>query len=702
MSGKSEDSELAKYRDLLETPKEFKDGFGWSTVIGILFCGLIMMPGSIYLGLMTGGSMGAAATWVTVILFSEVARRAMKTMSKQNLVVLLYAAGGIMAGQGLFGGVVYRAYLVTSDAVRDAGMRDAFPRWWAPGPSSEAIQQRLLFHVDWLVPLGLIIFMMIVGLIQKYTIGYFFFRLTSDVERLPFPFAPIQAQGAMALAEADQRDSGPAGQAAGGEHEMFLRTRRGEKKRSERWRLFSLGTTIGILFGLIQVGIPAITGIIFGKPFFLIPQPFIETTPLTESILPATPTGMTLDLGIILVGAVVPFWAVIGTFIAILFTLVANPIMQNLGILSSWQPGMDTVNTTFSNSIDFYLSFGIGAAFGIAIVSVYQTVRDVRAKMRESAAASAGPDRKADPRSSLWKTPNLGRGDYSMWLALAGYVISCLALVTLCYILLKDTGTNRFGLLAFLLIFVFLYNPFISYVNARLLGIAGQSVDIPFVKETAFIVSGAKGVDVWLAPIPIDNYGYQAQSFRVNELTGVNFWSLIKTDLVVMPIMFILSLVFWAFIWHAAPIPSDAFPATQINWDLMSKQNVLLFSSTFAGSGGESSIMDSQFMQAVHPPMIGAGLCVTVGLFTLLSAWGLPVLLVYGLIRGFGQLPHYMALEIVGALLGRFYFQKKFGSKRFLQMAPTILAGYFTGVGLIGMSTIALKLISAAISAAPF
>ena len=40
-----------------------------STVIGILFCGLIMMPGSIYLGLMTGGSMASVATWVTVILF---------------------------------------------------------------------------------------------------------------------------------------------------------------------------------------------------------------------------------------------------------------------------------------------------------------------------------------------------------------------------------------------------------------------------------------------------------------------------------------------------------------------------------------------------------------------------------------------------------------------------------------------------------
>ena len=67
------DKELEQYRDLLEVPTEFKTGFGWSTVAGIFFCGLIMLPGSIYLSLMTGGSMGAAGTWVTVILFAQVA-----------------------------------------------------------------------------------------------------------------------------------------------------------------------------------------------------------------------------------------------------------------------------------------------------------------------------------------------------------------------------------------------------------------------------------------------------------------------------------------------------------------------------------------------------------------------------------------------------------------------------------------------------
>ena len=78
-------------------------------------------------------------------------------------------------------------------------------------------------------------------------------------------------------------------------------------------------------------------------------------------------------------------------------------------------------------------------------------------------------------------------------------------------------------------------------------------MDIPFVKESAFILSGVRGIDIWLAPIPIENYGAQAQSFRVNELTGVKFTSLIKADMVALPVLFVLSWVFWGFIWKLWP-----------------------------------------------------------------------------------------------------------------------------------------------------
>ncbi|MDK2970631.1 MAG: hypothetical protein PWP23_386 [Candidatus Sumerlaeota bacterium] len=684
------DKEVNLYRSLLEPPKTFDDGFGWTTVAGIFFCGLIMLPGSIYLGLMTGGSLGPAASWVTVILFMEIARRAMKPLKKQHLVVLLHAAGVIMAANVLFPGgplghLVFRAYLVGSDAVRDAGMAGSFPSWWVPPAESDAIVHRTFFHHDWIVPLAIAAFLLFLGLINRYTLGYFFFRLTSDVENLPFPLAPVAAQGAMALAEADDKKSAEE------------KNSDGTARKGTRWRIFSLGAIFGLLYGVIQIGIPGITSLFLSEPFFLVPQPFVDTTVLTQGVLPATPTGVTLDLGIVFLGFVLPFWAVMGTFAAIVLTLLMNPVLHHAGVLTHWQPGMDTVNTTFANSVDFWLSFGIGAGLGIAVVCLVATLRDLRSKMREIRLARAnGAERK-----SVWQPPRAGRGDWSLKLSLGLYVLSSASVIALCYALLPRTP----GILFFLIIFAFLYNPFISYVNARLLGISGQNVDIPFVKEGAFILSGARGVDIWLAPVPLDNYGYMAQAFRTNELTGVSFRSLLKTELVALPVLLILSIFFWNFIWKSETIPSPVFPAAQVNWELAAKNQVLLFSSTFVAAENEGldrSVEDTEFMRAIHPNQIGVGFLGTIGLYGIFSYFGLPVMFIYGLIRGFGQLPHFMILEFFGAILGRFYLQRKFGRDKFLTLTPALLAGYFTGIGLISMVTMAMMLIKSAISSAPF
>ncbi len=712
------DKELEQYRNLLATPTEFKDGFGWSTVAGIFFCGLVMLPGSIYLGLMTGGNMGAAGTWVTVILFAQIARRALRTMSKQELVVLLHAATFMVAANAMFPGgpfanLVYRAFLVTSEAARDANMQGSFPSWYSPPPDSAAIAERTLFHRDWIVPILLLFFMSIIGFVRRYTLGYFFFRLTSDVENLPFPLAPIAAQGAMAMAEMDESDGqSPAakeaeekakGSESASDTDRLATGKSFKRKGSQRWRLFSLGATIGLAFGFLQVGIPAISGLFLESPIFIIPQPFIDTTVFTEGLLPATPTGIALDLGVILLGMVLPFWAVMGSFIAIALTMIMNPILHGAEVLTKWQNGMDTVNTIFANRMDFWLSFSIGAGLGIAAVSVYSSIRDVRKKMKEYKGKRAETRRQGlaavEGEESIWATPQVNRGDYPLWIAVIVYALTSVAVIVLCRMLVDVP-------VLFLVFFAFVYNPFISYVNARLLGIAGQNIDIPFIKETSFILSGAKGVEIWLAPIPIENYGGMAQAFRVNELTGVNFFSLIKADIVALPILFLLSFTFWAFIWKSGPIPSDAYPYAQIHWELASKENVLLFSSTFIPPGSsaeEVSILDSQFMrEAVHPKVIGSGFFFTVIAFTLLSTFGLPVMLVYGFIRGLGQIPHIMVLEIIGALIGRYYFQKKFGTQNFLRMIPVVMAGYFTGVGLISMATIAMNLIQQAVSSAPF
>ena len=80
--------EIEEYRDLMETPTEFEDGFTSKAIIGVLFVAFIMIPGNMYLSLMIGGSLGAAAEWVTIILFAEITKRSFTSLTKQEVYVL--------------------------------------------------------------------------------------------------------------------------------------------------------------------------------------------------------------------------------------------------------------------------------------------------------------------------------------------------------------------------------------------------------------------------------------------------------------------------------------------------------------------------------------------------------------------------------------------------------------------------------------
>ena len=201
-SSRNPDAEIEEYRDLMAAPSSFEEGFTLRTVLGVLFISVVMVPGSMYLSLMTGGSLGAAAEWVTIILFIEIARRSFTTLRRQEIYVLFYVAASLVAAEtGTFQGLLWNQYLVQSEAARQFGIAHLIPRWMAPPPGSEALAQRTFLHRDWLLPIGLLMAGMVIGRVSWFTMGYALFRLTSDVERLAFPFAPINAQGALALAD---------------------------------------------------------------------------------------------------------------------------------------------------------------------------------------------------------------------------------------------------------------------------------------------------------------------------------------------------------------------------------------------------------------------------------------------------------------------------------------------------------------------
>jgi hypothetical protein len=226
--GHEQDKELEQYRRIMTPPEQFEEGFSWRTVVGAVFLGFVMMPASMYMGLVVGhNAIGEAARWVTVILFLEVAKRSMVSLKQQELYVLYYMAG--LALGSPFEGLLFRQYLVVSPAAENLQLTSLFPDWVAPSKEMiEGAGRTFIHNPGWYLPIALIVLGQVIGRIDAFGLGYFLYRLTSDVERLPFPMAPVGASGAVALAESAQ------------------------EKQTWRWRTFSIGSMLGLAYGTIS------------------------------------------------------------------------------------------------------------------------------------------------------------------------------------------------------------------------------------------------------------------------------------------------------------------------------------------------------------------------------------------------------------------------------------------------------------------
>jgi hypothetical protein len=645
-----EDLELKSFRELMPAPDHWEDGFGLKSMIGGVFVGMIMTPASMYMQLVVGSEIGTAAQWVTIILFMEVARRAFTVLSRPEIFVLYYMAGACLVNTGPGKGLLWQQFMVQSESFRQFGLADKIPSWIAPS-SPDVLGLRSFLNPAWYVPIGLVVLGQVLARADNFGLGYVLYRLTSDVEKLPFPMAPVGAQGVTALADASK----------------------GEE--TWRWRVFSFGAMLGIAFAAVYLALPSITGAFLPEPISIISFPFKDLTSNTEDFLPAVPVMIAFDLGLLISGMVLPFWAMAGSFIGLLACMALNPLMYHFGILRSWAPGLGAVRTLQSNTLDFYFSFGLGLTAAIAVVGIWHV-------------ASRMIVRREGRGQTNWRAlfePPPGRGDFSVWLALGLYFAVTSATIFTAYWLLRQSNLAGIGspitmtMLGIFVFYGFVYTPIIGYVSARMEGVVGQNVQLPLVREAALLLTGYKGAAIWFVPFPANNHGNQALYFRKTELTGTKFTSMIKAELFILPVILIATVVFSHLIWRIAPVPSSAFPYAEQWWELTAYKQGLIYSSTLPGGGV------SPFAQAFHASYLVGGLGIALVLYAALASFGLPVLLFYGVIRGLDQsAPHVIIPQFIGALLGRHFFAKRFG-ERWKQYIIVFFAGYSCGVGLIMM-----------------
>ncbi|MGC4032053.1 MAG: hypothetical protein QM754_10030 [Tepidisphaeraceae bacterium] len=668
------DKELQQFRDLMKPPETWVDSFGLKAILGGLFVGLVMTPASMYMQLVTGSDIGPAAQWVTIILFLEVARRSFTQLSRPEIYILYYMAGATLVHSGPGQGLLWQQFLVQSDQMRAFGIADKIPSWYAPH-SPDVLGSRSFFNAAWYVPIALVALSMVLARLDNFGLGYIMYRITSDVEKLPFPMAPVGAAGVTALADA-----------SGGQETW-------------RWRVFSFGAVLGMAFAVVYLALPAVSGAFLPEKIEIFRVPFVDLTTNFERILPATPMMLSFDLGLVILGMVLPFWAMVGSMAGLVLGLIANPILYHTGLLKNWAPGSGAIRTLNSNTLDFYFSFGLGLTLAIAFIGFYQ----VFASIRE--AKKAGNQSGAEKGTIIARLrPPPGRGDIHLWAAAAIYVGTMSVTILTAYLLLNHAhkvdpiGTSpvTWTLLGVFVFYGFIYTPIISYVSARMEGIIGNSVNIPFVREATFILTGYQGAAIWFAPFPANNYGSATLYFRKTELTGTKISSMLKAELFILPIAFVSTVVFSQFIWNIAPVPSQSFPYTEVMWEAIAYRSGLMMSSTLPGGN------HGPFAEAFHWSYLIAGFGIATCLFGVLRFFSLPILLVYGLIRGLDQAsPHVIIPQFLGALLGRYYFARKFGDM-WKQYIIVFYAGYACGTGLIMMLSLGVVFISKSVFQSPY
>lgn len=670
--------DLTQYEQIMPEDASFEDGFNWKTLWATLFVGVVMLPGAIYLGLVTGQSMAGASEWVTIILFLEIAKRSFVRLKTQELIIIYWAAAGLLGlgvrlGSGAhmyggpFGGLIWDQYLLQSPAAE--GLSRYIPDWVVPSLETSVYAERTFIHISWLKPVLILFAAMIVLKTSQLTFGYVMFRVTNDIEQLPFPLEPVHARGCTALAETSAKQEG------------------------WRWRVFSTGTCIGLVWGLLYVVVPTLSGIFLTETVQILPIPFIDFTAEVKTILPAAVFGLGTDLGHLLIGFVLPFYVVVGTFTgAVLGNLIINPVLYQYGILTRWSPGMTTIPATISNRFDFWLSFGIGTSLVIAFTGFYLVGKKLLEQRRER--DLKGRNTQAVRLEDLPE----GRGDVKMVYPILIWILATLAFIGMCQILVPEF---HWGWLIF---FGFVYTPITSYIGGRMIGLTGNpyGAGIPYIREAAIFLSGYRGAAVWFAPLPLHNYGEGVRTFKQMELTKTKFVSFVKLTILTTTVIFFCSFVFWEFIWRLGPIPSSTYPYVQTFWPFDATMQTMWIKSTLPPEEFQGAVGLDLLQEIVKPRYVAAGVVTGSVLYLILALLRAPTLIFFGFVQGLAQWPHFVLLNFAGALLGRHYFSKRFGEAKWKAYAPILLAGYSCGMGLIGMTSIAVALISKAVSQVVF
>jgi len=636
----------SKSKTKLEETEEFKSGFTWRSMLALLYSITIFTPAVIWLQLVTlGVGLGGVVSFGTLLLFAELARMSKKPLTTQEAVMIFGPA--TIAGSAGFINLIYRMWFVKQPLLRVFGINPIdIPRWWAPPPSSLAYEMRTFLSPDVALPFIINLAYWFVNLCSGLFFGLFLREVYIEGERLQFPIQHITVDAITSLTEREET----------------------------RLTVLAWSMAVGFIYALILYTIPTYSTAA-GYPISTIPIPWIDFTLSLQSLFPGIAFGIATDLVVLTHGFVLPTRIVIGMLIgSIARFLIINPLLVNMGLTrwaEEWIPGMDLTKIFQQSTLYFWLSPLIGIGFATGIVPV---IWNAKTFMRSIKASFIKP----------LKYGRISGAPFSPLILISLYIIGCVGALALDIILVPGFPVWLLAIYELLLPFV------IGLMSGRMIGLTGQSIDIPHLNNLVILAGIAQGydkIDAWFLPLSLNPGTGWLKTMKVCQLTRTKISSWVKMNLIAHPIALLMGFIYTTLFWQIAPIPSAIYPAPQITWPIR-----LMHKCTWI-----SAIRGTEFFNV---PMIIYSFLIFGALISITRMIRLPFSMV-SVAVGLGSPIPVHVTQVIGLIIGKI-IAKFFGEKFFARYKTTISAGVSIGEGIAIVIGVLSALIIKSIWARPF
>jgi len=499
--------------------------------------------------------------------------------------------------------------------------------------------QRTFFHSDWVLPIAISVAVYFIGgLLVNLSIGFMIFQMYVIEEKLEWPTMAIAADACITLSEG----------------------------RDKRVGVFSMGSLAGLLHGFVAYFLPFVFG------FSLIPVPWIDLNSTIEKIFPGASLGIATDLTVLATGWILPFNVAVSMFIGSFSTwFIGNNMLVNAGLFRDWTEGLSLQTVWQRSVLSFWLQPQIGMAIPVALMPLILNPTILIRTFRGLSGRSASLKRRGLP---------------SMKLIAPMYISGCAAMFAVNALLTEFPPL-------YVALITFGWNFILTMVSARALAETGTTIGIPHATALFYTFSGYKGVDVWFAPM--DTYfgggTNWCSHFKLADLTQTKITSFVKADILGSVLAWIASFIFMQIFWSIASIPSTLYRAVDIFWPTNVIQKGMWVSGQLITETSVTPLLGSMAIGVI------LGVVPRLSFIPIISQIN-PISIVAGMMA---PIPGSVTL-LIGALLGKFVFERKFGTESWKKSKVSLAAGVFLGESIMITLGVALMMIPKALWTTPY